>query len=295
MTIFLKHKPIVYYMDSGEDVNLADWLIAEGATSGDIKVVIIETAIIGGTVVGGYALNIGNVSQFDSIILDVYGEIQGKGGIPASSPDGDGLIYTTYPLTINVKSTGVLNAGGGAGGKGGTGSNGSVTTWSADNWAKDTGNDYYFRNPTRVRNDEAVIAWAGNITQLLGVGIISTWGDYRKGSLKLTGSTTWGGQDLWYARQKKTITTVYGGIGGAGGDGEGYNQVATLGLPGEVVSGAQDGGDGGDGGAFGVAGARGDLSGTYGGTQGYAIYAYEGAVTGVIVNNSGTINGRTYY
>lgn len=277
MTVLHKQKPKYLTLNASEDIILSDFLASKGVFKGDVVITVPANEFIGGTVLGGYALNVGNILSYGDIAINVYGEIQGGGGNNLGDLSGLGGIYSVYPITINIMPTGAVRGGGGGGKKGDDGPNVTTSSWSNEEYNHDS---IYFRNPTRVRPDEAVI----NGVQYLGVGIIDELGIYKKGTLRLTGPTTWGGQDLWYAVRTKIYTTVPGGDGGLGGLGEGYNQERTLGEIGEG-----NGDDGGDGGLWG------EVGGNSGGNPGFAIYGYEGAATGIIVNNLGIIQGREYY
>lgn len=299
MTVYIKDKLPNFYLPDSVDVNIASWLNAQGVYEGKVKVIIPEGIIIGGTIIDNYALNIGNIAAFDSLTIDIAGEVQGKGGLVSGSK-GENAIYSVYPVTINVLSTGAIRSGGGAGGKGSIGTTGTYTVTYGPYWAKDSGNDYYFRNPTKARSDELVIAWNGQVTQYLGVGVVSSYGVYYRGTQKIHSNITdWGGYDDWYAISKKETKQQIGGDGGLGGQGQGYLQAWESGDPGKVgVNNAGDGGDGGNGGNWGFDGTKGEdakYTGELGGEAGYAIYAYEGPATGIVVNNNGIIDGRTYY
>lgn len=287
-------------------------MAGEGVTDGRVLVVIPDGEIIGGTTNAGWALNVGNISAYDAITLDVQGEVQGKGG--GNGVDGSHAIYSVYPITINVSATGAIRAGGGGGGNGGSGGYGNdVGSWNYQvyNDGSDPGCDYL---------------WVGGgLDSCTGGSIhyhrwcdtqICAEGGY---SYRLYGSYVYkAGAHKWSAFYDIQRAYLYGGSaggGGSGGDGQGYQQTQTNGSSGG--SGSQragNGGTGGDGGDWGTAGTNGAKGGTgyqytrsssssansgangqSGGIGGRAIWTLNGPATGVIVNNSGTIQGSTYY
>ena len=304
MTVLIKRKVLQYILNSATDVNLATWLATQGATSGQVEITIPDGEIIGGTVVDGYALNMGNMSAFTSVVLNVNGEIQGLGGT-SGSRDGDGGIYSVYPVTINIAATGAVRSGGGAGGNGGLGGYG--TSYS------NLEGPYYQSSPKYqyvIVSDGCCRCWWNGIQV----------GDNRTNIYNLRNGDYW----YWYGDNisggfyyiyRGYARTGVKGVGGAGGVGQGYLQAKTNGSSGgSGTYRAGNGGAGGNGATWGLDASNGG-TGTTGyyitsytknnasagsagvakGAAGYAIYGYSGGATGIVVNNSGTINGPTYY
>lgn len=312
MTIFIKPKTKILYLYSAEDVNLADFIISEGINEGSVTVIIPEGEIIGGTgSENDYALNVGDIRQFEGITLQVDGEIQGYAGL-SSGADGGSGIYSVYPITIEVTDSGAIRAGGGAGGGGGKGGAGNnVGSWDYNEYndGSDSGPDSlwvyadscYGGSIHKHRWEDHYFCAEGSYPYRIYNGYAYKAGDHK--------------HSAFYAIQRAYINNGSKGAGGTNGVGQGYESEPTIGgAGGGSTNRAGAGGAGGAGGTWGEPGVNGSSgspgysytrssssnkangsAGTTGGQSGHSVYAYEGSQTGVIVINNGTMQGRTYY
>ena len=289
MPIFIKQKSVRLTLNSATNVNLANWIKNQGVSKGNIIVTIPAGAIIGGTVHGGYALNIGDIRAFTSVILNIDGEVQGKGGVP-NGGHASHAIYSVYPLEINIGSTGAVRGGGGAGGVGKYVGGYRSFAWS-------TGYTFQLRYShegqgvrTGFGTDPEASAWWNNVMESI---------NWDRSQSKTT-TILYDGRDVyqrgqfanhnwhWHYIRKGRYTDVAAVAGSDGGFGEGYKQAKT--------NGGTAGNDGGNGGTWGAKGGTGQGQTTAnGGNGGRAIYAANGTSTGIKVNNSGTIQGTKYY
>ena len=234
------------------------------------------------------------------LTIENAGEIQGLGGSANGGAGGNAI--TAYS-SFTLKNTGAVRGGGGGGGKGGKGGNGSV---SSTNREPATGSYFSTSSPRYYAEWDywygSAVAWNGSVF----------YGDWYEDSVWVRPPYTyyadfskgWDYGDYFMVgvyRTSQQITTTYGGAGGNGGRGRGYNQSLANGSSGaNGGTNAGTGGTGGNGGNWGQIGATGGsgangnstsgAAGSAGGAVGRAVRMLAGTLT---LNNSGTINGAT--
>jgi len=252
-----------YDLTSGTNVNIANWLVSQGAKPNTNVIVNLPAGqTIGGTVAGGYAIEMGNISVYKSLIFNIRGEVYGVGGTSASKA-GSHALRSLYPFTLDVKNTGRIYAGGGAGGAGGRGGNGNDRGgYTAEKYQGPPQPSHYWTpNGNCSTTSPKVYCWYEG-TNVGGACfnpyiIVGSW-LYAEGSHHI-----WG----FYKMKRAKLSSSGGGNGGAGGAGAGYNQAAAGGGGGSNSSNrAGRGGAGGSGAAYGAAGA--------GGAKGSTGYTY---------------------
>lgn len=266
-----------YTLNSATNVDLATWLAGQGASLiAPIIVNVPDGEIIGG--VGDYALDVGDISPYNLITLNLAGQIQGEAGGHAIYSDYaielnnagtvSGAIVDVSDsndpaLVINVAATGKILGGGGDGGAGGSGGAGDenldyadVADWDEQYVAGST--EYLITPSTGLR----VAKWFG-VTKYSGTGSPPHY----SGGIGYTSGTfvkTVGLTNHFYC--KRSLREGTAGTGGAGGVGQGYGQSKTSGAAGTM--GTYNAGNGGDGGAGGDWGLGGSTGAT--GSQGYS-------------------------
>jgi hypothetical protein len=261
-----------YYNLSGENINLASWLAGQGATPGANMIVTIPTgSTVGGTIDDNYALNIGDISAYPSVTLNVEGSILGKGGTNAFK-NGSGALFSNAPFTLNV--TGIIASGGGAGGEGGSGADGDGPKpgkdWSGERFSTSVPR-YYFKiavNESCRWNDQNLGSGRGRTASGNKVDFFQKSDrTYKRGG--------GGGAGLVAYRISRIDTadlqTYPGGVGGAGGPARGYTYQSGSLLGGDGSSGSKGAGNGTDGGSGGDWGTAGQNMTSFRGTGGYTI------------------------
>lgn len=272
--------------------------------AGKYRVVIEPGVIIGSNAPGSPALSVGAWPAGSEVDVDVYGTVNGAGGVAGTvSVGGQGgtaifADYGGFTIRINRMPGGLIRSGGGGGGKGGVGGQGGqggdgIATstpvqgplYQRDVYTAKTGN-----GPMRT---PLTYIWAGNVMGTGGQGLTpgdgftyyveayaeTTYTTITGTAADDTGSTTSntiGEFQHSIKRVGSTSTTIIpggtggaGGAGGAGGRGQGHdgsNAAGAFGVNGVV--GFYDGTSGGGG--YGGRGGSGGAGGTYGvnGTKG---------------------------
>lgn len=239
------------------------------------------------------------------LIFDIEGTISGAGGDANGGTGGRCLDANirganNQKVIINVLPTGVVRAGGGGGGKGGDGGGGLhqydlKQPPSGFLFDRTSGNETYLRIGSIY---DGVIFWKG-----VNIGSHYTTTSVWKGGWLYVFGAKKGqeqGNQYWEVRrQQPAEDTTYGGNGGDGGRGQGYNVSRAFGQPGTsggpMAGGGGDGGRGGDWAASGAAGSRGangnrtnGQNGASGGQPGFAT-VNEADMTLTI---NGTVIGR---
>lgn len=239
------------------------------------------------------------------LIFDIQGTISGAGGATNGGTggrclDANILGASGQKVSINVLPTGLVRAGGGGGGKGGTGGGGThayTIRQPATGEAYEAGTTLW-----TTHMYSATIVWEGTTltTTAGGYATSVTIGDWtyhigtRRGGVPQNNLTHYA---LYRVRSQSD--TTYGGAGGDGGRGQGYNvnrAYGSGGSPGGPSAGS--GGDGGRGGAWAAPGATGTsgsngnrtsgAAGSSGGQPGFAT-VNEANMTLTI---NGTVIGR---
>jgi hypothetical protein len=286
------------------DVDISALFSPTDWSSDKDKIVTIPSGVIvGATSTGMAALRTGT-GMGGVLIINIDGEVQGKGGAAAAA---GGPAINVQGAGVTINNAGAIRAGGGGGGAGGTGGTGGGGSFGTTN---QQGPFYSYPGGYHYNASTFLAYWNGaNVTWNLP----RTAGGY---TYYQSGGPIFedGGANITYAIYRTWVTTTYtsggaGGAGGAGGVGQGYAQANTGGAAGSggaaggTNAGAGGtGGTGGAGGTWGAAGATGDtgatgnsgnytggLAGAGGGAGGAAGAAIIG--TSPTVNNSGTING----
>jgi len=296
----------VFLTSGSYGINIANHLSAIGVRLGaDVIVYIPNGVVIGQKTVGAAAVDLGDIRPYGLVTLVIGGEVQGRGGI-ATARSANSAIWSSYPFSIDILSTGAVRGGGGAGGNGGVGGYGdTVLNWAAYRFAAHNSAD----RSEWVDNTAGAIYWYDQYNNI-GAGltkppaILAKIGSYyyQKGAYV--------GWDYVYQIRRGTYASGYGGAAGAGGNGQGHGQGAGGAGSGKTgVNRGGQGGNGGAGGAWGVAGSNGVNGGTgykystttasvavagggkgLGGSAGQAINTSNGNVQ-VKIRNAGTING----
>lgn len=261
------------------------------------------------------AVTIGSNAWGGNLIFDVGGIISGKGGDSNSGVGGNAFHANrvgnaNQKLTLNLLSGAVLRGGGGGGGMGGKGGDGSSMITVRE---PATGFNYVTTNQGQTGTgfftaayDEywGVITWnnaliaSSDQIPMSGPYTASDGWTYEFGEMAYVYSI--GYFDFQIARKRTTGGSTTGGQGGAGGRGEGYNRTRQAGSAG--TAGGENAGTGGTGGTGGLYGATGGtgatgsngnasngLTGSAGGLAGYGLMGS----ANIILNNNGTILGRT--
>lgn len=266
---------------STTDVALDTWMASAGARPGfNVKVHIPANEVIGGTVDGGYAITVGDISIYKSVTLVIDGEVQARGGHSAGYKPGSHAIHTNYPINIIVNATGAIRGGGGAGGAGGKGGDGHWvwnTGWG-DNPSTGEGqnNDPWEENyqPTEGASLNASF-WRVNDYSRWKNAAMGDAGTYayniRSNSIALN-STDWAQDSFVYTKgayksggkyimRRAPLNKLIGGAGGAGGNGKGYGNDSISGSSGSKATSTKSGAAstpnvsyGGTGGAGGAGG-----------------------------------------
>jgi hypothetical protein len=284
---------------SSENLNLGNWLRNQNVPAG----IIVEACLpsgntIGGTVNGGSALTIGDISDYKSVKLIVQGNISGKGGT-VGYKNGSHAIRGTSPITIDIDG-GWIRGGGGAGGDGGDGGKGDwVQWWRTDTTMADPPHQDWMRwrhhhedfrksywQPVTGGSggnypDDAFTRWINHDVGFPGqyeyvrelyaltgykspeqqVNVV-----YKRGAYQHRAD----GRDR-YEITRNNYSVGQAGAGGDGGLGRGYNQTNTAGDAGEQgyfsggrvhpSEGPGNGGNGGLGGNWGLSGGKGGAGG----------------------------------
>jgi len=252
---------------SGADFNLKAHLDVLGITDGKVNVIIPAGVIIGGTVSSVSAFTVGDISAFDEVVIDVLGEIQGKGGVGSGGVAGHGL-FSEHPVTLNI--TGNVRGGGGGGARGSTGGVGG-TGGAGNNISGTSGYQYSDNSPKYM--------WAN----LVDPGYPSYWADAAivsmVGTINVDGAVVYekGATINGFfceIRRSNLVNGVAGtggngGAGGSGSNGVGFNQARGGNNPGAsgIAGGggtnrAGAGGRGGDGSVGGQGGDWGAIGAT---------------------------------
>jgi len=284
---------------ASENLVLADFLVANGIVSGAVKATIPAGVIVGGTLKGGFALVVGDISAYSKVEVVVDGEIQGRGG--NANEVGNGGIQSDLPITLTIN--GQIRAGGGGGGNGGAGGVGGaggagndVTgAWSGDQYI--AGETFWNKDPTHNQIMWADVELSGSGTNDPNIYHLTVGDGYIYNRLGYKG---W---DHIFGIQRATgLAAGTPGVGGAGGGngiggaGIGYNNSNINPVAPTPVGGGTAGtnraGNGGNGGAGGVGGAGGswDTAGANGadglnGATGKTGYSY------TIMDGSAPANG----
>ena len=291
-------------LGSTKNINIASWLVSRGVRDGaNVIVTLPSGSIVGGTIAGVYAMDMGDIRRWKSVHMKIAGEIQGRGGI-VSNRSGAHCLSTQYPFKLEILSTGAIRGGGGAGGVGGDGGAGDYLSYGS--WQNSFGEPRYRWEQSNgspavkiLWNDKQVYynlnhGWTASGQNDTAVG--SDGYTYQRQS-----SVRWEDK-YWDIRRGKQ---AYGaiGVGGAGGNGQGYNQARTFGAEGtNGTNGAGDGGRGGSGVTWGAKGGAGETgedgnlgsgkAGQAGGEGGYSIFA---PGIGIQYKNSGTVQGFSHF
>lgn len=209
-------------------LNNHDPVIKDGTK---VHVVVPDGVTIGGTVSGGYALRMDDISRYGELTLYNSGEIQGAGG-GGSYKSGSGAIQSTHPFTLVNSATGAIR-GGGAGGADG------VST-SSYYKSEDRTDHTYAENYDQFRWNFDLY-WSGVNKGYLSSATQSNFNPHSDGWWYASWTPSGGAGGLYGISQYHYVyypaTT-----GGTGGDGEGYNQVLSLGQA--SPDGGEDGYDG---------------------------------------------------
>jgi hypothetical protein len=277
----------------------------------DIDVIISAGVVIGSTTAGVPALDIGQFPKGSVINIDIFGSLQGKGGLgggyySAGQAGGD-CIKADYPdqfVRINLHPTGSMRAGGGGGGSGGwsgSGGTGGQGIYESIAW-RDGYNGYTDYDHWVVESFGVYeIKW-GNVSQV-GGGTPTTntsHGPWRRGGFRARAAdkTSWTDYyDVGYASNVISGGGAGGAarVGGAGGNGQGYNQASAAGAAGQAAVGGAGGGiNAGAGGASGTGGAGGagsgwGVAGAIGGSGGGGQYGASGNYTGGSAGGAGGV------
>ena len=255
-----------YNMNSATNVNIATFLVGEGASVNSPVIITIAIGeIIGSTDVLLPALVTGDLSIYTrGVTLIVNGEIQGAGG--DMSAGGSAFVATS---DITITNNGAIRAGGGAGAVGGNGGAGNdiLTPWS--NWRYDEGSDRFCtRHPddNDITGDES--EWNNvdlttnnrpepNTQFIIFSAKVNGPHTYERGTFQ---EVTNGSKKHQIRRASEYPTSGQIGFGGQGGLGEGYTQTKTNGAVGtNGTNRAGNGGNGGNGGNWGESGGNGDV------------------------------------
>lgn len=258
---------------SAEDFVFSDWLAGLGVVDGDVVATLPVGNTIGGTVDGAYAFEVGDITPYDSVVINIQGEIQGRGGDPDGGNGSHGL-HSDHALTLNV--TGAILAGGGGGGAGGAGAQGIGVDGEVDEQYSLTNPYAYFipedtagadlcedpDNPTGWKIASYAQPVGGGSHAIIGypcghdmMGLSNFYRLFRKGTFKTRTEVEGHTVDVYsilVADYKFGTSTP-----GVGGKGQGYEGPATTGVAGSSTYGSGAGGKGGDGGAWGTDGTAG--------------------------------------
>ena len=267
---------------SGEDFNFSDWLLDQGVLSGDVVATLPQGNVIGGTVDDGYAFDVGDISAYDSVVLNIEGEIQGKGGAANGGNGSHGLVSTVV-FTLNVP--GAIYGGGGGGGNGGIGAVGreEVNTQAAEFINNGTTPKYWCpQQPSGDPICESPVPfnWFHTISLYTAAGDApndnesalgypcgadmfvheNVTNGFKKGISQGNFVPAYGGGGdvvQMFSVIAFDISTGFGTIG-LGGKGQGYEGAAETGTAGTSEFRSGKGGDGGAGGAWDLAGIAGE-------------------------------------
>lgn len=311
----------------GSAITLESLFTAAEWTSDTQKRVILPAGVErGNSASTTAAISIGPTAWGGTLIFDVSGTISGKGGAANSGVGGDAFQANrvgnaNQKLVLNLLSGSVLRGGGGGGGKGGQGGNGGGTQSvrypaSGDLYRMTSAPWSYWVVYIMEETDPA---WGLRMIDVLFENTDyppkANWGGqgssaptslpsntesgvtYYRGTLR-TGNADNGEYGVYRVTVSNVSTT--GGTGGDGGRGEGYGQTRAAGSAGAAGgTNAGTGGTGGTGGLYGASGATGatgsngnssnGLAGSAGGLAGYGLLGS----ANVILNNNGSILGRT--
>jgi len=256
------------------------------------RVVVNSGVIVGATDTSNYALNI--PSGFGGTVkVDNNGSIQGAGGASNGGNGGPAILAGASGVTIN--NLGTIYGGGGGGGGGGTGGTGSYTAYvlieekyvPIRSWGSDM---YYgiksYTSSTPYGYER--VYWGPYVQYETNL-------EWRLGTLTLANAASgfWGHVDEYTAQHwlPQNISSA-GGVSGAGGVGQGYNQAATNGVGGSAGgTNAGTGGTGGTGGAFGTSGNTGGTGAN--GNNGVGAGGSGGGAAGYYIVNNGNVTWTT--
>ena len=245
--------------DDQENFWLNAWLVNQGIKDNSNVVVNIPDGVtIGGTVSGAYAFQLGNINRLKSLTINLSGRIEGKGGVN-SSKGGSHALRSVHPFTLNVLPTGFIAGGGGAGGTGGAGAWGDWINWVSRLYGAGSDTCYagsmdFWRYHGYVRICNGPSGDPGGYPYLRSQDPKEGWqwlrdsgvagGDPADDTGEKTNKIQYAGPERYYKEA--------GGAGGAGADGQGYNQpLGDRNQGGYARWPAGEGADGGGGGEWG--------------------------------------------
>lgn len=298
------------------------------AAAGAYRAVIEPGVVIGSNAPGTPALDVGQLPAGSSLTLDVYGTVQGAGGIAGvtgaiNGGNGGHAIKANYPnqaVTITRRASSIIRSGGGGGGKGGNGGQGGTGGYGYTGGTTTTEGDantftgkygtYSWNRSEQVSNDDVrfggVVVYNGPRTD----SFVSGGWTYVRGNLRdqttqsdETGTVVTVSHYGIYRQQAVGVTTYPGGAGGAGaaggngGKGQGHDGAQTSAASGGIgaagAAGGTNAGNGGKGGNGGGGGASGTwgANGFAGNSGATGATGNNGNYTGGLAGSAGTAGG----